>query len=361
MTNSCDILVSGTGSFGGRIALDIAATAREPVHVVVAGRNRDRLSWLVTAGNARASLFGTPARFSAYEVDLLSDGASDRMIADVAPRIVAQAASVQTSQVIANRDNAWARLVAEGGLSVTAVSQAILSVRVADAISRAGRDVAFFNCGFPDVVNGIIRALGHPVVSGFGNIAILSNAFCGQEEIETGRLKMLAHYQNLAAFRLTPDERDGVPPRVWIDGVEVDDVYARFRHVRLTREPAIEISGATGVPLLLALAAGKPWSGHMPGPDGRPGGYPVRLDGGELLLDLPQGVSEADAVAFNRAFEETNGMVVEDGGYVRFAGRLSEALGQHDEGLRHGFDVHDLEEIFQRFESLRAGLGRQTS
>ena len=58
-----DILIFGTGNFAGRIALDLAATASEPVTVAIAGRNRERLDWLRTAGNARAALFGRPARF----------------------------------------------------------------------------------------------------------------------------------------------------------------------------------------------------------------------------------------------------------------------------------------------------------
>src|SRR4051794_1530883 len=44
-----DILIFGTGNFAGRIALDLAATASEPVTVALAGRNRERLDWLRTA------------------------------------------------------------------------------------------------------------------------------------------------------------------------------------------------------------------------------------------------------------------------------------------------------------------------
>ena len=98
---------------------------------------------------------------------------------------------------------------------------------------------------------------------------------------------MLAHYQNLAPWRRAADTRGGPSPRVWIDGAEVADVYRRFADVQLTREPAIEISGASGVPLMLAMAQGRDWSGHVPGPRGLPGGYPVRLAAGEIDLDLP--------------------------------------------------------------------------
>ena len=92
----CDILISGTGGFAARIAFDIAATAREPVDVVIAGRNLERLNWLRTAANARAALFGAKARFTTHAIDLLAPDASDTLLAATGPRIVVQAASIQT-------------------------------------------------------------------------------------------------------------------------------------------------------------------------------------------------------------------------------------------------------------------------
>lgn len=354
----CDILVSGTGGFAARIVFDIAATAEEPVAVVIAGRNRERLNWLRTAANARAALFGRKARFTTHAVDLLVPNASDEMLAATGPRILVQAASIQTSQVIAQSGSAWTQLVAEGGLSATAVFQALLSSRVAAAITRSGRAVTLVNCGFPDVVNGMIRALGHDVACGMGNVAILSNVFAGSAATPPGaEVKVLAHYQNLAAWRRRPQERGGRPPRVWLDGTEIADVYARFADIQLTPEPVIEISGASGVPMLLAMAAGREWRGHVPGPNGLPGGYPVRLTAdGVLELDLPAGLSEAEAVAWNASFEAQNGLVVSPEGRIGFTGILGARLGEHVNALREGFAVQELEAVCEDLLNLRDTL-----
>lgn len=353
----CDILVSGTGGFAARIAFDIAATADEPVDIVIAGRNRERLNWLRTAANARAALFGKKARFTTHAVDLLAPNASDEMLAETGPRIVVQAASIQTSQVIAQSGNAWTQLVAEGGLSATAVFQALLSSRVAAAITRAGKPVTLVNCGFPDVVNGMIRAMGHVVACGMGNVAILSNVFAGSAATPAGsEVKVLAHYQNLAAWRRRPEDRGGRPPRVWIDGAEVADVYARFADIQLTPEPVIEISGASGVPMLLAMAAGRSWRGHVPGPNGLPGGYPVRLVDGALELDLPAGITDAEAVAWNASFEQENGLVVSPEGKAVFTGILGGRLAEHCPALRDGFAVQELEAVCEELLELRSAL-----
>ncbi|AOO82591.1 hypothetical protein [Bosea vaviloviae] len=354
---ACDILISGTGGFAARIAFDIAATTEQPVHVTIAGRNQERLRWLRTAANARAALFGKPARFDTHAIDLLAPDAADALLAATGPRILVQAASIQTSQVIAQRGNAWTRLVAEGGLSATAVFQALISARVAAAITRSGEAITLVNCSFPDVVNGIITALGHDVACGMGNVAILSNVFAGSASVPAGaEVKVLAHYQNLAAWRRPPTERGGPPPRVWIDGREVDDVFARFADIQLTPEPVIEISGASGVPMLLAMAAGREWRGHVPGPNGLPGGYPVRLSEGTLKLDLPAGLTQEEAVAWNAAFEQENGLVVSPAGEARFNGVLREQLTAQLPELAAGFSVRELESVCQTLLGVRDRL-----
>jgi len=355
--NSCDILISGTGSFAARIAFDIAAVATDPVEVVIAGRNRSRLNWLRTAASARAAMFGSKARFTAHAVDLLAPDASDELLAATNPRIFVQAASIQTSQIIAQTGNAWTRLVSEGGLSATAVFQALISSRVAAAIARRGQPVTLINCSFPDVVNGLITAQGHQVACGMGNVAILSNVFAGSASVPRGAsIKVLAHYQNLAAWRQPPEQRSGRAPRVWIDGIEVEDVFARFADIQLTPEPVIEISGASGVPMLLAMAAGGDWSGHVPGPNGLPGGYPVRLSHGELALDLPPGLGEAEAIAWNASFETQSGMIVGQDGRAHFTGLLHDRLVALRPALDSGFAVRDLEAVCDDLLQLRDRL-----
>jgi hypothetical protein len=168
---------------------------------------------------------------------------------------------------------------------------------------------------------------------------------------------VLAQYRTIAPFRLPPEQRAGVapPPRVWLGAVEMPDVAARFSAVQLTPEPVIDISGAAAVPLLHAIAGGTRWRGHVPGPRGLPGGYPVVFEDGTLRLDLPAGLSEAEAIAWNDAFERRSGLVIEDGA-ARYTGRVEETLRSVSPELAGGFAVRDLDDAYAAMLRLRARL-----
>jgi hypothetical protein len=357
MARSADILVFGTGNFAARMVFDVAATALAPVSVAIAGRRPERLAWLRTAGHARAAMFGRPVTIGTVKADLSSPDAAADVIAKLEPRVIVQAASVQAGSVISRQDDAWSRLVAEGGLSATAVFQALLTARVARGLQQTGLGADLVNCCYADVVNGLIAALGLPITCGVGNVAILATAFAGELGLAKYRqLKVLAHYQTIGPWRRPPEQRHGPVPRVWVDGLEVRDVLAAFAGVQLTPEPVIDISGASGVPLLQAMAAGADWSGHVPGPCGLPGGYPAALTNGELDLDLPAGLGREEAIRWNARFEEEHGLVVGPDGRARYTGSLREKLRVHSPELAEGFAVTDLDSVYREMEALRARL-----
>ncbi len=357
MAATTDLIVFGTGSFAGRIVFDIAATAQDPVAVTVAGRNLERLDWLKTAGNARAVIFERPVTFQSRRVDLSGSDGAGELIAELRPSVVVQAASPQASAIIAAKGNAWSQLIAEGGLSAMAVTQTMFSVRVARAIKATDADCRFINCAYPDVGNTIIAALDLPVTCGMGNVSILASVFAGAlDERLPGRLKVLAHYQTITPFRHNPNVRKGRPPRVWVGDEEIADVYATLRDVKLTAAPAIDVSGAAGVPMMLALVSGRPWQGHAPGPHGLSGGYPVECRNGGLDLALPSDLSTEDAVRWNQEFEEANGLFVDGEGRAHYTGILREKLHAISPELSEGFHVDDFDQAFENMEVLRTRL-----
>lgn len=357
MVAKADIVIFGTGSFAARILLDLAATGSSGLSVAIVGRDRDRLAWLRTAANARAAMYATGVGTRDCRLAEFSTEAVSNLLRELSPRVVANTASIQGGRVVSERPDGWTRLVQEAGLGISAVLQAKLSFDIAGAVAAAAPGAAFVNCCYPDVVNPMLAAAGLPITSGIGNVAILVHAFAGHLGPGHGRLQMLAQHAALSAFRRRAEERQGQAPlRLWIDGQEVTDVFARFAAVKLAAEPVIDISGASGTPFFVCMARGLDWRGHLPGPSGLSGGYPVRLAGGRLELDLPAGLSAEEAIGWNNRFEEANGVAVGKDGRIRYTGRVETALRRVSPDLADGFAVSDFARVYEAYAALRGGL-----
>ena len=357
MAQRADIVICGTGEFAARILFDIAATVPEDIAVAVIGRDQARLDWLRTGARARAAMFASGVRVDTMRIGDFTAAALSGPLAALRPRVVANTASLQGGRKPNPRPDRWTRLVQEAGLGVTAALQAALSLDIATAVATAAPCAAYVSCLYPDVLNPMIAAAGRPIASGIGNVAILAHAFAGTLDLGGERLRMLAQHAALAAFRRPAEQRNGrAPLRLWIGAQEIDDAFARFADVKLAPEPVIDVSGASGVPLFRAIALGRAWTGHAPGPNGLPGGYPVRLADGRLELDLPPGLDAQAAIAWNQAFEAANGVVIGPDGAVRYTGRVEAALREVSPDLAAGFRMGEFPAALDALCALRARL-----
>ncbi|WP_332719869.1 hypothetical protein [Pelagibacterium mangrovi] len=357
MGERTDILFVGTGYFTEIMLGDIAATARTPLRVVVGGRNPDRIKWLVDACRSRTMIHGTRVRF---EGEVLDSNAADNLVEPLSrlrPRTVVQSASMQSPWKVDNGESRWSDLVASAGFGSTIAFHALLAWRTATALERTELDAHFVNTCYPDGVNQLLAAAGKPMTTGVGNVGIFSAVIGGRLPIEKRQaLRVLGHHRHLVEWRKPVGTRAGNPVRAWIDAEEIPDTDALTGDIQLPYRDLNVISGASAVPVLLALSGEGGRRAHVPGPHGRPGGYPVRVDLDGVTLDLPPTISEADAIAWNRQFEEADGVSVRDG-WVVYADRTKEALAAHDAAIAEGFEVTDVERAAAALGQLRERLG----
>jgi hypothetical protein len=357
MPGKCDVLIAGTGFFAERIAFDLAVTTTKPMSVVIGGRNRERMDWLAMAANGRAAVFGNPVTFSAEPIRWASPETVAETVGPCDPDVVVQAVSLQSPRIIEQPDTPWGRVIARAGYDVTGIFQAVLAARSGEAMKLTGNRGVLVNCCYPDAANQILAAKGLPVACGVGNVAILAAIIAADLGIRRPEaLRMLAHHQNMTQWYRPAATRGGRPPRVWVDGEELSGVFARFAHIQVPHIPMNVVSGCSAVPVIQALAGHRDHVGHVPGPDGLPGGYPVTIKDRHIALDLPAGVSRDEAVAWNRAFEEAAGMVVDTDGRVRFCGKVGTEMAALCPSLADGFHVDDLEAAVTELEAVRARI-----
>lgn len=345
-----DLVVTGTGAFASRLCLDLAVVATRPFTVGVCGRegeSRARADWLCGTANARAALFNRAVTFEALTLRWDATDALAETISTTRPGLIVHSATLQSPWDVANKTGSqWADLVeAAGGFGFTAPLQAVLALRLARAAKDAGHPAKLVNACYPDLVNRILVARGLSPTCGAGNVAILAAYFADAlGERRPGTVRVLAHHHHLAAFFKPAAERQGVAPRVWLDGKELSSVYRRFARVHLQRKPAMAaLAGASAIPLLLALLGHQDCVGHAPGPLGRAGGYPVAVRQGVLTLDLPPDISVEEAELWLEQFGAHEPVTLSQDDRLEFSDQAREVLRPHAPDLIDGFHVDDLE------------------
>jgi hypothetical protein len=350
------LLVLGCGSLAREIALAIPLVVSRYDHhdltLSVAARDAGRARWLAQLVLARCSAAGISFPVRHYEVDWSSVDQMAAMITAAAPTVILNTASLQSFWSLA-ADNGWSRFVRQGGYGVTAALQAALLPQLGRALSTCASRATVVNACYPDVINAGARRMGLNILGGIGNIALVAELLrqhlgpCGARAI-----RILAGHWDVSEFFRPPEQRSDFP-LVWDNGGTVDPE-------RLANAPALAadatlnaFGAGVSAALLCSLATGRSWNGHVPGPLGELGGYPIRLEAGELNYDLPQSMTFAAARAWNTERCERDGAVVEAGMRLRYSPQAAQAIRALAPDLAAGFDFKDVESAACAFLELR--------
>jgi hypothetical protein len=340
------LAVVGSGSFARSICHSIAASDT-PIRVSVLARNAAAVKEIVRGCRARAGAGETPATFHG---EVLDD--PEEALARLRPDVLVCVASTQSPYERITDPSPWTHLVQRAGFGVTLPFQAAIVTRLSRAIAAASPATLLVNGCFPDAVNPLLAALGLPVHCGIGNVATL--AACLQTALELpdqGELAVLGHHT-----QLSPPSPGVEDVRAWLGGVPVADTGALLATARaLPRRELNAMSGYAAALLLIDLLAGKEIRTSLPGPLGLPGGYPVRLSGSSITLNLPPGLDRAEAIAWNTRAGLPDGVDVV-GGRVWYAPRTAAELGRFLPELAEGWPVSVLDDVGAALDALRQRL-----
>ncbi|MEZ0076057.1 hypothetical protein [Planotetraspora sp. GP83] len=345
------VVVAGTGALAGTVCHALAARPGPPARVVVVGRRTEAAGRLARSAGEVSAALRLPRSFTAHPVD--TDGATGMAdaVASHRPDVVVQCASWHYPWEARERPSAWTDLIREAGFGATLPLQAAPAALVAAAVPGA----AFVNGCLPDMANPVLRGLGLPVFCGIGNAATLWDGLAARPGC--GPIRLLAHHLHLHQPDSPADEA-----LAWEGERQVADVGERLRPLRsLPRAELNDRAGGPAALLVSAVLGDAEARMSVPGPLGLPGGYPVVVSGPEIRLDLPAGMSEDVAVAWNHRMSVLDGAAVEASGRVAAGPAATLALLPHLPRYAGGFDLDDLSAVARALTGLRDRLRRAPS
>lgn len=346
------LAVLGSGSLARAVCYGLASVVAYRVEVVVVARSARPVADLCHVANVRAALSGHPVRFRAVVAELADGDALGVALTAARPAGVLLCASTQSPWERLTDPSAWTALVERAGFGLTLPLHAELALCAGRAAAEIRPRPWFLNACFPDAVNPVLAAAGVPVLAGVGNVATLAAGLQAALGLaEPGRLAVLAHHLHLH----TPqDPRDEL--RAWCDGAALAEVGALLAAQRaVSRVELNQVTGYAAALLLRDLLAEAEVATHVPGPEGRPGGYPVTIGPGRVALRLPAGVSEVEAVAANRRWSALDGVIL-DGDRVAFGPAAAAQLRRPAPDLADGFPLAEVSAAAARLRELRDRL-----
>ncbi|MFB7506570.1 potassium transporter TrkA [Streptomyces broussonetiae] len=353
-TAPAGIVVLGGGSLARSICYSLAVAAQpQPGTVTVLARSVRAADEIACIASARAATSASTTRFTAEALDVSDRGAVAGVLLRIRPRVVINCASMQSPWESTRAPSAWTALLTAGGFGIGLPLHAVLAREAAHAIQDSGSTALFVNACYPDAVNPLLHAEGLPVFCGVGNSATLSASLHAAVRPQNGeRLRVLAHHAHLYAPAHPSDEA-----RVWLDDRPLEGVGELLAgHRACSREELNAVTGHTAAVLAARLAAGAEVRADLPGPLGLPGGYPVHIHGDLIALDLPDGLTTEDAVAWQMRMAERDGVVVTPSGDVRFGERARHVLSAQGADIPRVYEAQDMEALARQLLGLREKL-----
>ncbi len=333
------VLIFGIGEVG-RYLLEFLARDESELDLVAADVSLSAVEAQVDNALFGATMHGRHPSITAREADLLDLDRTAELLAEVRPDVVVNCAVLQTWHVIRRLpSDVYARL-SSAGLGAWLPVQLALAMKVAQAIDRSGVSCHYVNTSLSDLTNPVLGAMGIPPTIGIGNVALIEAAIRTLVGRTLGRprtdltVKLVAHHIHWVLWR-EAGYREGAPfyLKIVADG---EEITSRFEPLDLMKRAILlypsgtsfsAVSASSAIQNLKALLSPERLGTHSPGPNGLPGGYPVRLSRAGCELDLPPELTLDQAVALNLEAQTYDGVrAIDADARVHFVDRAREQM-----------------------------------
>ncbi|MEU6858282.1 KR domain-containing protein [Glycomyces sp. NPDC046736] len=339
-------LIIGLGDMGERIAAGLATGGRVE-RLVLASRSLHNVEDAAAAIAAASGSLVEPAQVDATRLEDVA-----HLIDRVHPHLIVQCASLRNPSALAGRTDAAARGVVAAGFALRLPYQLPVVLNVMRAAEQAGFTGPVANLSLPDVTGPVLKAVGHAPRLGLGNAGMMmlrarAALRVQAPQAEVPLVRVLAHHHQLdGVMEARPPASPQDRCRVFLgeDGTRDDDLAYR--------PPGLEphgrgnfVTAAAAIPVLEALLPeGGTLRWSVPAPDGLPGGYPVRIEAGEVALDLPPDQPLDEAIAFNERIAKGDGVErIDPDGTVHFTDAARSAVATFAPDLAEPLKVADLD------------------
>jgi hypothetical protein len=315
----------------------------------LAGRDLENLTRSCNMLRVGCLQLGKTCTIYPVVMDLAEGNVEDNSatLSRIRPDIIFNGASLRSWRSIVQLSNDNAHAFEYAGFGPWLPMQLAPAYELMRAVKHSGVRLLTVNAAFPDAVNAVLYKVGMAPDTGAGGIANLipalrlSIARLAMTAPETVQVRLVA--QQYFAYYVA----SGVLPpwaayrlRYAVNGVDCTGEFEDAQIFRLVCTHFRSLGGIninffnaiSAAEVLENLHSPEEIITHAPGPNGLPGGYPVRVGMGQVLLALPYEVPRAEAISVNQLGLREDGIdALHADGSVTFASQkmavMEELLG----------------------------------
>ena len=363
------MIIGSAGSVGHDMMYQIASMGL-PIKVIGADVNEAKGKWEIEESLHIAHNLGHYPDLSFSKVDLFDVKGTAETLKELRPKVVCNLSSLGSWWVTRLLPDEEYRKI--GPIGPWLPNHLTLAMKLMEAVKRTGLDIKVVNGAFPDATNVILGKLGTAPVCGGGNMDLgiyrLKRLVARAEDVPYKSVTIygVGHHGTFYTKRL-----DGpFWVKIIVDG---EDMTGRYPNEKLKEMyhaagygASVQYSGAlvdqmrTAASFLKNVLAvyydTRRTHVCVPGPNGLPGAYPIRLgeEGAELVLP---GISLEEAVEINEAGARNDGIErVKDDGTVVFleenVKHMREVVGYECEELKPSESEERARELNQLLKRL---------
>lgn len=334
------VLVFGIGKLGGPL-VDVLSI-RYPQHLfVLVSRNKDRSQKRANLSRYLALQWGLNSEVLGDEANLHDIERTAELINRYQPDVVFNATTPFPWWKIDSLPHREKTLAHKAGPGIWCALDCVLPLRLTEALFLVASNAVHVNACYPDMTNAFLSSNKYGPRLGIGNISNLvpglQLGFASELAVSPAEIEIRLvghHYVSWNA----PTEQ-GCPDAFYALTIVHPNGKLHFRGpsdapFATLRKGASRVRGLDGLGVTIgsaatlvgALLGSSQRQHHSPGANGLPGGYPIHIDfDGRVNLNLPDQISEQQAVAINAQTQVFDGIDHVEAGKVLATSQAKEA------------------------------------
>ena len=326
------IMIVGLGDLAGW-ALEILARYPRIGKIVSLDINEDwgiRKTNSAIIGAMQAGLF-PEIEFVKNDVNNIEETA--KLLKKYSPDIIYNSATLQSWWVITQLPPEEYKRIDEARYGPWFPMHFVLAHKLMIAVKESGIKTHLVNAAFPDAVNPVLDKLGLMPTVGIGNV---DNVVPALNIVVSKRLGVplrdvriylfVPHFLSYYMPRFGEDAGAPYYMKITVDDQDVTDSLDRRSLMadlltlgkKLGGLAAHPVVASSAVRIILGILYDTNDFGHAPGPNGLPGGYPIKMNAQGVEVVLPEGITLEEAISINEEAQVYDGIqeIQEDGTVV---------------------------------------------